>query len=87
MWSISTSDLPRLGNYAEALRVFEKTAPIRGDTSGKKPLGNRRAMHKNFRKLDNGDIACCLYSTDVVVFHTDNSVTLDHGHWLSLIHI
>lgn len=78
MWQITTTDIPALGNYAEALRVYEKTAPLRGSADKNiKPLGHRRAMHKSFRKLKDGSIACKLYHTDVVVFHPDNTITLD----------
>lgn len=77
MWSITTTDLPRLGTYAEALRIYNKTAPWRGDADkNKRPLGNRRKHHMTFRQLEDGSIACKLYWTDVVTFHPDDTVTL-----------
>lgn len=78
MWRINTTDIPGVRSYARALYLYDRTAPWRGDADKiTRPLGNRRARHMTFRKLEDGSIAFRLYATDVVTWHPDNSVTIN----------
>lgn len=65
--------IPFLDNYAEALRVFSNTAPIRGSKPVRVPLGRRSDSNKfGIHKTESGDIALSLYGHIGVVFHADN---------------
>jgi hypothetical protein len=78
--SRSTECLPFLQCHADALRVYTKTKPIRGQGE-RRPLGRRRD-HNSFwlRKQElTGDIECMCYRTPVVTFHSDNTVTIRNG--------
>jgi hypothetical protein len=78
--SRSTECLPYLQCHADALRVYTKTKPIRGQGE-RRPLGRRRD-HNSFWMRKNeqtGDIECMCYRTPVVTFHSDNTVTIRNG--------
>jgi hypothetical protein len=78
--SRSTECLPYLTGYADILRVYTKTKPIRGQGE-RRPLGRRRD-HNAFwiRKHEpTGSFECMCYRTPVVTFHSDNTVTIRNG--------
>jgi hypothetical protein len=67
----------RMYTHAEASAHYDKTLPIRGRTPEFKPLGRRGAVDAySMRRADNGDIECFLYSSKVVTYHTDDTITL-----------
>lgn len=59
-------------NYAEAARIFSTTK----DPDAGKPLENNTRLFKRGE-----DYAVRLHGTDVVIFHPDDSVTLNSGGW------
>lgn len=73
--SISTEGIPTLNNYAEAVRHFERVKPWRG--KDERPIGNRTHRAKIIHRLLDGSIACRLYSTDVVTYHPDNTISVE----------
>ena len=66
-----------LRDYAEAVSWYERTEPIRGSgvNAGVRPLGHRNRPQFQILKCDD-NIICRCYSTDVVTFHPDNTITL-----------
>lgn len=73
---IQTDGFPTINNHAQAQRFFDKTKPWRGGNENERPLGNRRDKHKMLVLLNNGDFACRLYSTDVLTYHRDNTISI-----------
>ncbi len=76
--------LPRLRNYAEALKKYEDTKPIRGHGE-RRPLG-RRHDHVAFwmqKHEDSGVIDCMVHATAVLSFAPDNTVTVRNGGWIT----
>ena len=71
------SGITMLTDYAEAARWYEITEPIRGSgtNAGVRPLGHRNRPQFQILKCDD-NIICRCYSTDVVTFHPDNTITL-----------
>lgn len=78
-FSINTHDLPKIRDYAEAKRQWEKTEPWRGSTDehDERPLAGRILRNKTIRLTNNGSIALRLHDTDVVIYHQDGSITLN----------
>ena len=72
------SGMPRLTNYQEALTSFNNIKPIAGNgkNAGIKPLGKRDKPENQILLRHDGSIACRLYSTDVVVFNTDDTIII-----------
>ena len=68
--------VPRLYNYADALKKHDETKPLRGRPIEIKPLGDRRdADTYHIRK--NGDaVELVLYKTPVITFEPNNEVVL-----------
>lgn len=77
---ISTYELPFIRSYKQALRHYEGITPIRGSRNVR-PIGSRRKQHMQIVKLFNGDIACQLYRTRCIVYHQDDSITVNFGGW------
>lgn len=74
MYNKPTS-LPWLRDYEHALQFEAKVKPIRGKED--KPLGTRADYKiRSIRKKPNGDIACRLYSTDVVTYRPDGVIAI-----------
>jgi hypothetical protein len=65
-----------LQSYADAKYEWETTDPWRGDTSGEKPLDDRRKHHMTIRIGDAGEVRCKLYRTDVVVYWPNGEIEL-----------
>ena len=80
--NLVVSDMRNIANYEEALRRYNRITPIRG--SDIRPLREstkgRRAHHLRI-EMKGTDIQCVLYDTPCVVFHADNTVTINTEHW------
>tara|TARA_R110000822_G_scaffold697_1_gene3032 strand:+ start:78 stop:1070 length:993 start_codon:yes stop_codon:yes gene_type:complete len=62
----------------------DKSVPIRGRGVEVRPLGRRRDCDKySIRKRDDGVIELVLYATPVVMWHPDNTVSVNFGRWAS----
>lgn len=73
---VSVQYVPRLTNYAQALRMYEKVKPIRG--TEKRPLGRRRDHHAySIRKNADGSIELVNYRTPVVTLDPPTSEAPD----------
>jgi hypothetical protein len=73
-------DFSSIKDYAAAKAAYEKPKHWKGSVDGdRKQLGNndsqRKKKHMTIRPVPGG-YACELHSTDVVVYHEDNSITL-----------
>lgn len=80
----SIYSLPRLGTYGEWLDWHDNSVPIRGRGVEVRPLGRRRDCDKySIRKRDDGVIELVLYATPVVMWHPDNTVSVNFGRWAS----
>lgn len=77
MFGGNLDDVPSLRNYAAALSRWEGTKPWRGDRdTNVRSLRNPRKRGSSIRKLNDGSIACRLYSTDVVIYHPNGEITI-----------
>ena len=77
MFSVSMGDVPYVRNHAEALKFFHDAVPWRGSDDGdERPLINKRHRQYGVR-LDGTDVAFRMHYTDVIVWHADNSVTIN----------
>ena len=80
-YSINTTHLPRLRNFAQASQWEQGVTPIRGSTL--KPLGKRTAKHMQILRhnagADDESIACRLYNTDCVTYYKDGRIQLYHA--------
>ena len=76
--------VPCLYNYADALRHYNQTKPIRGQGE-RRPLGRRRDHNAFWMRKDEptGSFECMYYRTPVVTFHPDNTVTIRNGGYAS----
>jgi hypothetical protein len=76
---IKTDGLPRLPDYAAALRHWNEVVPIRGHESSEwKPVGRRsKWSHMRMRKAGDGTIVIRLYHTDVIEYHPDGSMSFE----------
>ena len=77
--------VPRIKNYAEAIKKFNSIKPIKGRSDDKRPLGERRDVDTySIRKNVWTDaIECVLYQTPVVTFTVDDEVKIKFGRWSS----
>lgn len=74
-FSYDGRNLPRLTNYAAALRFWERADKWR-DYENDRVLDSKRKKYVTIRKLRDESIACRLHNTDVVTFHPDNTMTV-----------
>ena len=77
--------VPRINNYAEAVRKFNNTKPIKGREPTLVPLGERRdcdtySIRKN---IWNENMELVLYQTPVIKFTPDDEVLINFGRWSS----
>ncbi len=77
--------VPRISNYAEAVRKLNNTKPIKGREPAIVPLGNRRdcdtySIRKN---IWNENIELVLYQTPVIKFTPNDEVIIGFGRWSS----
>ena len=77
--------VPKIYNYADALRRFNNTKPIKGRSEEKRPLGERRdADTYSIRKNVWTDaIELVLYQTPVITFTQEDEVRIKFGTWSS----
>ena len=77
--------IPRINDYASALKLWEDTKPIRGRDEDTRPLGYREKVDSyqiNF--LPMGAVECILYRTPVVTFYENGEVHIRHDGWNSV---
>ena len=73
-FSLDTSNVKYLQDYAAALRHHDDIKPIRN--SNTRPIAERRKQHFNIRKHGES-IIVRLYSTDIITYTPDNRVTIN----------
>lgn len=78
----SALHLPYLDNYAEAVKKYESTEPIRG-SDNRRPLGRRRDHHTYWLRMFGGNVELVLHQTPVITFKPDNTVVLTNGAWVT----
>ena len=78
------SGIPRINDYAFALKRWEDTKPIRGRAVDTRPLGHRRNDHYLINKLPDGAVECILYKTPVVTFYENGDVVIRHDGYNSV---
>lgn len=71
------SGIVKIRNYAEALKQWEETKPIRRRATDDRPLGHRRNTWYIINKQDKTDaIECIMYAQPVVTFYKDGRVEI-----------
>ena len=77
--------VPKVNNYAEALKRWNNTKPIKGRDDDKRPLGERRDVDTySIRKnVWTEAIELVLYRTPVVKFTTEDEVIINIDNWPS----
>ena len=68
--------VPKVRNYAEALRIHSNTKPLRGRAEEIRPLGNRRDADTYHIRKHGDAIELVLYKTPVITFEPDGDVVL-----------
>lgn len=77
MWSISTHDIPSIGNVDRAAQHWAEQKPWREEHGSWRQLGNRRATHKHMVKLsDDRGYEMVLYQTPVVTYYANGDLAL-----------
>lgn len=78
-------NVPRIHTYADALRKFNNTKPIKGRADDPRPLGERRYVDTySIRKnVWTEAVECVLYKTPVVKFTTDGEIIINIDNWPS----
>jgi len=73
--------VPQLRNYADALKKYDETKPMRGRAEEIRPLGERRDAD-TYHKRKNGDaVELVLYKTPVITFEPNGEVVLFVGNY------
>jgi hypothetical protein len=77
--------VPRINSYAEAIKKFNNTKPIRGRDGDPVPLGERRNVDTySIRKNVWTDaVELVLYRTPVIKFTVEDEVVINIGNWPS----
>jgi hypothetical protein len=78
------SGIPRINDYATALKRWEDTKPIRGRAIETRPLGHRRNDHYLINFYPEGAVECVLYKTPVVTFYENGDVVIRHDGYNSV---
>jgi hypothetical protein len=68
--------VPRIQDYATALKAFNYIKPLRGRSPEIKPLGNRRDADTYHIRMDGEAVELVLYKTPVITFMPDGEVVL-----------
>jgi hypothetical protein len=78
-------NVPRMRDYAEALKTFNNSKPIRGRNAEIRPLGDRRYVdtYSVRKNIWTEAIECVLYQTPVVKFTVEDEVILRIDNWPS----
>lgn len=79
-FSVNVDKLPSLRNYQQALKHYNTVKPIRGISPPLRPLGDRRKQHMRIDMSGDGSVMCYLYNTACVVFHPDDTLSIDGGY-------
>lgn len=77
---VSTDFFPRIERHADALAHWNKVKPYRNHDGETKPIGTRRGFYndtKTMRVLSDGSIAFRYHRTDCVIWHPDDTVTIE----------
>lgn len=82
-FGIDTKGIRTFSNYKEASDWEALVKPVRGDKNNTKPLGPRHKKHMNIRR-EGEDVVIRLYSTDIITYHPNGTITLDHGGYQTL---
>jgi hypothetical protein len=77
--------VPRINNYAEAIKKFNNTKPIKGRDGDPVPLGERRYVDTySIRKnVWTEAVECVLYRTPVIKFTVEDEVVINIDNWPS----
>lgn len=77
--------VPRIHNYADALKKYDNTKPIKGRDDEPRPLGERRNVDTySIRKnVWTNAIELVLYRTPVIKFTTEDEVIINIDNWPS----
>lgn len=80
------SGISRIYDYAQAVKWFDDTPPIRGKgrNAGIKPLGHRNRLQFQIHKADDGSILCRLYDTNVVIFKPDGDIIVNPLNYVTM---
>lgn len=78
-------NVPKIHNYADALKRYDNTKPIKGRDDEPRPLGERRYVDTySIRKnVWTEAIECILYKTPVVKFTTEGEIIINIDNWPS----
>lgn len=68
---------PRVGNYEEALYIFNNTQPIRGRANDIRPFVKRSDDNRTVHLNADNSVALRLHRTDAIVFHKDKPVEIN----------
>jgi hypothetical protein len=68
--------VPRVQDYAQALRIHDNTKPLRGRADEIKPLGSRRDADTYHIRKHGDAVELVLYKTPVITFMPDGEVAL-----------
>jgi len=68
--------VPRVHDYAQALRIHDNTKPLRGRSPEIKPLGARRDADTYHVRMNGEAVELVLYRTPVITFMPDDAVVL-----------
>lgn len=74
-------NVPRIADYATALKWHDDTKPIRGRSPELKPLGNRRDCDVYSIRKNGEAVELVLYKTPVVTFKPNGNVELRTAGW------
>jgi len=77
--------VPKVRDYAEAVKKFDNSKPIKGRAEDKRPLGERRDVDTySIRKnVWTNAIECVLYQTPVIKFTVEDEVIINIDNWPS----
>jgi hypothetical protein len=78
-------NVPKIHNYADALKRYDNTKPIKGRADDPRPLGERRYVDTySIRKnVWTEAVECILYKTPVIKFTTEDEVIINIDNWPS----
>ncbi len=75
----SNITLPRGGilSYEQAVTKHDSIKPIRGRSTGIRPLGHRSNDNLTIRRLHDDSIVVRMYSTDIITYRPDGTIELE----------
>lgn len=78
------SGITRIFDYAQALKQFHNTKPIRGREIECRPLGHRDRPHFSIKLNDKQEVECCEYNHTPAVTFRPNGEVLIKPSWVSV---